>query len=388
MPDTRSNRGLAREAYDALVVGAGVIGLSCAWRAAERGLRVCVLERERPGTGASSVAAGMLAPVGEVSWGEERLMRANLESAAAWPAFAARLCEASGREVGYRVCGALHVALDRDEAEELRRRHELQLSLGLESEWLRPSECRRLEPGLATSVAGGIHAPAEAEADPRVVVSALAEALRKAGGEIVTGDSATEALMDGRRLRGVRTREGREIEAGTVVLAAGAWSGEAEWLSPQARPPVRPVKGQIMVLRGAEPVCERIVASRWVYLVPRADGRLVVGATVEERGFERTITAGGIHELLREAYRLLPEVAELEIADMSVGFRPGSPDNAPLVGPGAIEGLVLATGHYRNGILLAPLTADAVAAILAGEEVAGAASGLDPDRFGRQEVQT
>ena len=382
MPDDRDNGS----GYDALVVGAGVIGLACAWRAAERGLRVCLLERERPGAGASSVAAGMLAPVGEVSWGEERLLRANLESAAAWPAFAARLGEASGREVGYRACGALHVALDRDEAEELRRRHELQLSLGLESEWLRPSECRRLEPGLATSVAGGIHAATEAEADPRVIVSALAEAFRRAGGEMVTGDAPAEALVEGGRLRGVRTREGREIGAGTVVLAAGAWSGEAEWLPAQARPPVRPVKGQILVLRGAEPVADRIVASRWVYLVPRADGRLVVGATVEERGFERTITAGGVHELLRESYRLLPDVAELEITDMSVGFRPGSPDNAPLVGAGAMDGLVLATGHYRNGILLAPLTAEAVAATLAGEPPSGAATGLDPARFRRQEA--
>jgi glycine oxidase len=384
VPDTRSSRS---EAYDALVVGAGVIGLACAWRAAERGLRVCVLERERPGAGASSVAAGMLAPVGEVSWGEERLLRANLESAAAWPAFAARLGEASGREVGYRAIGALHVALDRDEAEELRRRHELQVSLGLESAWLRPSECRRLEPGLATSVAGGIHAPTEAEADPRVIVSALVEALRRAGGEIVTGDAAAEALLDGGRVRGLRTREGREIEASSVVAAAGAWSGDADWLPPQARPPVRPVKGQIMVLRGAEPVCERIVASRWVYLVPRADGRLVVGATVEERGFEQAITAGGVHELLRETYRLLPEIAELEIADMSAGFRPGSPDNAPMVGAGALEGLVLATGHYRNGILLAPLTADAVAATLTGEELSPAAAALDPGRFRRDEVR-
>jgi glycine oxidase len=387
VPDTRSNGRSGAETYDALVVGAGVVGLACAWRLAERGLRVCVLERERPGAGSSSVAAGMLAPVGEVSWGEERLLRANLESAAAWPAFAAELGEASGREVSYRACGALHVALDRDEAEELRRRHDLQLELGLESEWLRPSGCRSLEPGLATSLAGGIHAPTEAEADPRLVVSALAEAFRRAGGEIVTGDEPAELIAAGGRVRGVRTRDGLAIEAEGVVVSTGAWAGSAEWLPRGARPPVRPVKGQILVLRGPEPVCERIVASRWVYLVPRADGRLVVGATVEERGFERTITAGGVHELLREAYRLLPEVAELEIVDMTAGLRPGSPDNAPLVGRGALDGLVLATGHYRNGILLAPLTAEAVAATLTGGELSEAAAALDPARFASAEVQ-
>jgi len=370
--------------YDALIVGAGVIGLACAWRAAALGLRVCVLERdERPGAGASGVAAGMLAPVGEVSWGEERLLRANLASAAAWPEFAAELAEAAGTEVGFRACGALHVALDRDEAEELRRRHELQVSLGLDARWLRPSECRRLEPGLATSVAGGVHAPAEAEADPRTLVAALVEALARAGGELVCGDEPAEAILDGNRIAGVRTRSGRSLAAAQVVLAMGAWSGEAEWLPAAARPPVRPVKGQILVLRGDEPVCERIVASRWVYLVPRSDGRLVVGATVEERGFETTVTAGGVHELLREAYRLLPEVAELELVEMTAGLRPGSPDNAPLVGPGALAGLVLATGHYRNGILLAPLTADAVAATLAGEEVSEPAAGLLPRRFER-----
>lgn len=181
MPHTSDNGGEGRGTYDALVIGAGVVGLACAWRAAAAGLSVCVLERDRPAAGASGVAAGMLAPVGEVSWGEERLLRANLASAAAWPAFAAELGERSGQDVGYRPRGALHLALDRDEAEELRRRHELQCSLGLDAEWLLPTGCRRLEPGLATSVAGGIHAPDEAEADPRVIVAALVEALARAG---------------------------------------------------------------------------------------------------------------------------------------------------------------------------------------------------------------
>jgi glycine oxidase len=180
-----------------------------------------------------------------------------------------------------------------------------------------------------------------------------------------------EALISKDRLEGVRLQSGEELRAGNTVLANGAWAGTSEWLPEGARPPVRPVKGQIVALRGPaeDPVCERIVASERVYVVPRGDGRLIVGATVEERGFDITVTAGGVHELLREAYRLLPEIAELELLECSAGVRPGTPDNLPLIGPGAIEGLVLATGHYRNGVLLAPLTADRVAAILAGAGV-------------------
>jgi glycine oxidase len=351
--------------HDVVVVGAGVIGLACAWRAAERGLRVLVLERDRPGAGASNVAAGMLAPVGEATFGEDRLLELALESHRLWPRFAADLAAAGG-ETGYMQLGALHVALDRDEAAELRRRFELMRSHDLASEWLRPSACRELEPGLA-SVAAGVLAPHEAAVDPRSMVGALAGAFEDAGGVIETGEVA-EAVIDGERLAGVRTRDGREHRALTTVLAAGSWSA-SEWLPSQARPPVRPVKGQILTLRGpaGEPVCERIVVTERVYMVPRADGRLVVGATVEEQGFDTRITAGGVHELLREAYRTLPDVAELELVEAIAGLRPATPDNIPLIGPGALDGLVLATGHFRNGILLAPVTADRVAAHLAGE---------------------
>ena len=185
---------------------------------------------------------------------------------------------------------------------------------------------------------------------------------------MLTATEVAEALLDGERIVGVRTEDGEELHAAAVVLASGAWSGQARWLPEPARPPVRPVKGQILELRppDGEAPCERIVASERVYLVPRPDGRLIVGATVEERGFDTAVTAGGVHELLREAYRLLPDVAEMELVEAMAGLRPGTPDNLPLIGPGALDGLVLATGHYRNGILLAPLTAERVAEMLAG----------------------
>ena len=355
--------------FDAVVVGGGVIGLCSAWRAAERGADVAIVERGDPGAGATRVAAGMLAPVGELSFGEPELLELTLAAAEAYPSFVAELEAAAGVEIGYKRLGALHVALDRDEAEQLRRVHGLQRSLGLEAEWLPPRRCRELEPGLNPSFNGGVFAPREAAVDPRRITTALLAALRSSGVDLLGGTTVQEGLFEGRRLTGVRTDSGTELSAASVVLASGAWSGEASWLPPAARPPVRPVKGQVLELGaiGGPPPCERILASERVYMVPRDDGRLIVGATVEERGFETAVTAGGVHELLREAYRLLPEVAEMELLGAIAGLRPGTPDNLPLVGPGEIEGLILATGHYRNGILLAPHTAEAVAGLLVGE---------------------
>jgi glycine oxidase len=357
-----------KRSFDAIVVGGGVIGLSCAWRAARRGARAVVLDRERPPAGATRVAAGMLAPVGELTFGEPELLELTLAAAELYPGFVSELESASGMSTGYEQCGALHIALDRDEAAELRRVHDLQRSLGLEAEWLPPRRCRDLEPGLTPSFNGGVHAPGEAAVDPRALVAALLAALAAEGVEVRTGVEVAAALMEGERLAGVRTATGEELRAAHTVLAAGAWSGQAEWLPEETRPPVRPVKGQIVELRtpDGEPPCERILASERVYLVPRPDGRLIVGATVEERGFDTAVTAGGVHELLREAYRLLPDVAEMELIEAMAGLRPATPDNLPLIGPDAIDGLVLATGHYRNGILLAPLTADRIAEALVG----------------------
>jgi len=374
-----------KRSYDAIVVGAGVIGLSCAWRAARRGARVVVLDRAEPPAGATRVAAGMLAPVGELAFGEPDLLEMTLAAADLYPGFVAELESATGMATGYARQGALHVALDRDEAAELRRVHDLQRSLGLGAEWLPPRRCRELEPGLTPSFNGGVHAPGEAAVDPRALTEALLAALAAEGVEVRTGVEVAEALIEGERLAGVRTGGGEELRAAAVVLATGAWSGRAEWLPEPARPPVRPVKGQVVELRaldGAVP-CERIIGAERVYVVPRADGRLIAGATVEEQGFDTTVTAGGVLELLREAYRLLPDVAEMELVEAAVGLRPGTPDNLPLIGPGGLDGLLWATGHYRNGILLAPLTGDAVAELLDRGELPESVAAASPERLGR-----
>jgi glycine oxidase len=364
------------------VVGGGVIGLACGWRAAQRGLRVCVLERSRPGGGSTHAAAGLLTPVTDAEFGEEALVRLSLASAQSYPAFAAELERVTGRDVGYRRTGTLYAALDRDEVEELRRLHALHERLGLEAQWLSGRECRRLEPGLTTACVGGVRAATEAQVDPRRLATALGEALVAAGGELRTQAEVVEALREGGRVTGVVTADGSQVAATRIVVAAGCWSGRLDWL-PEVAVPVRPVKGQIVRLRapvGALPA-GAVVRTRWVYVVPREDGEVVVGATVEERGFDETVTAGGVHELLREAYRVLPEIAELELVEACARLRPGSPDNAPLVGASSASGVLLATGHFRNGILLAPITADAIAVELAGEEPVEGLERFSPARF-------
>ncbi len=368
--------------YDAIFAGGGVIGLTSAWAASRTGARVCVLERDRPGAGATGVAAGMLAPAGEASWGEEALISFNVESLRRWPGFAEELEGASEIEIGFAQNGALHLALDRDEAESLHRRYELHRSLGLDSEWLNGGACRKLEPGLATAVRGGAHVPGEARVDPRRVAAALLAALDREGVPVHAGAEIASAERDGSTWR-LDTADGRAFGAANLVLTAGCWSGGLDWIPPETRPPVRPVKGEIVTLRGPadQPVCERIVAGDRVYMVPRADGRLIVGATVEEKGFDTTVTAGGVHELLREAYRVVPEIAELELVETSAGLRPGTPDNAPLIGTSSAEGLLIATGHFRNGVLQAPLTADCVTALLGGDDPPIDLAPFSPQRF-------
>jgi glycine oxidase len=367
-----------RTRYDAVVIGAGLIGLASAWRARQRGLSVLVVDRaDAPGEGASRVAAGMLAPVMEADFGEERLVRVNLVARERWPAFAAELEEQTGLPTGYRDSGALVVAADRDDAEALRRLHAFHRSLGLESDWLAPGRCRRLEPGLSPRIAGGILAHGDGQADPRATVRALADVVD----EIELGVEAEAIEHERGRVTGVRTSAG-VVECGAVVVAAGAWSPA---LAPDGSgPPVRPVKGQILELRvrgGMDEPITRVVRTPRCYLVARGDGRVVVGATMEEQGFDTAVTADGVYRLLEAAWEVVPEVGELELVEAGAGLRPGTPDNAAVVGPGELDGLVWATGHWRNGVLHAPLAGEVVAGLLAGGTLPDELVPLDPARF-------
>ena len=374
---TPAGAGQGNLRADVAVVGAGVVGLAAAWRLARSGAEVVVIDAGAERPAASRVAAGMIAPSGEASWGEEDLLRAGLESARRWPGWARQLSEAAGTELPYRRCGSLHVALDRDEAAELRRRAELHVRLGLPTRALMPSAARTLEPGLATAVAAAIEAPEEAEVDPRRLLAALAAATAGAGTRRVAALAERVDPAAGR----IELAGGGAVEAGAIVLATGAWAG-LDLLAAGIRPPVRPVKGEILRLRAAPSAlpCERIVVGERFYVVPREDGEVVVGATVAELGFDLRVSAGGVHELLREAYRALPELAELELVESAAGLRPGTPDNAPIVGELA-PGLLFAGGLYRNGILLAPLVAETVAALVAGEAPPAEAGALTPGRF-------
>ncbi|MFF5204696.1 glycine oxidase ThiO [Streptosporangium sp. NPDC000396] len=346
--------------FDILVIGGGVVGLSVAWRAARQGLKTAVVD-PAPASGASHAAAGMLAPVSEVTYTEEPLLRLGLASLARWPAFAAELTADSGHDLGYRADGTIDVAFDSDDLEALDALAAFMDKLGLPVERLTGRECRRLEPMLAPSVRGGLLAGGDAWVDPRRVTKALLAALERSGCALmrtrVTGlETASETVT------GVRLATGETVGAARVVLAAGAWSGALEGLPPAVLPPVRPIKGQIMRLRSPSPVLQRcvrgVVHGTPVYLVPRLDGELVVGATQEEMGFDTRVTAGGLWELLRDARELVPGVTELEVADVVAGLRPGTPDNLPLIGPTSLPGMSVATGHHRGGVLLAPLTAD------------------------------
>jgi glycine oxidase len=370
----------SQAAGDVVVVGGGVVGLGVAWRAAQAGMAVTVVD-PAPGRGASWAAAGMLAPVTEVHYGEQALLRLNLAAADRWPAFAAELEEAAGAPIGYRRCGTLTVARDVDDNAALEDLYRFQLRCGLQVERLRSRDCRRLEPGLAPGVRGGVLAPGDHQVDNRAMADALQAAGERAGVRLLLGRAA-ELLVDGERVTGVTLAGGASLPAGTVVLAAGCWSRDLGGLAAELLPPVRPVKGQLLHLRGpaADPLCRRNVRGLEVYVVPRADGRVVVGATVEEQGFDARVTAGAVHDLLRAALELLPDVAELELAETVAGLRPGSPDNAPLLGPAGVDGLVVATGHYRNGILLAPVTADAVAELLVSGRVPATIAAFRPDR--------
>jgi glycine oxidase len=371
---------------DVLVIGGGIIGLVTAWRAAQRGFTTAVLDPE-PGGGAAQVAAGMLAAVTELHHGEQTLLALNLASARRYPGFAAELTDLTGRGLGYRRSGTLAVALDADDRAHLRELHALQRESGLESEWLSGRECRRLEPMLAPGVRGGLRVDGDHQVDPRRLAAALVTACERAG-VVFHREWAERLTVVRERAAGAVTRAGTELTAGQVVLAAGSLSGRLAGVPRDVLPPVRPVKGQVLRLTVPErtaPFLTRtvraVVRGSHAYLVPRENGELVVGATSEEQGWDTTVTAGGVYELLRDAHELVPGITELPLTETRAGLRPGSPDNAPLLGPSDLDGLLLATGHYRNGVLLTPVTGDALAHALATGELPEEARPFTPRRF-------
>jgi glycine oxidase len=371
---------------DVAVVGGGPAGLASAWRAAQRGVRVAVFDAGEPG--AWNVAAGMLAPVAEADHAEQALLALGLRAAAGFGAFADELADASGRDPGLRRSGTLVVARDRDDAEALDRMLAVRRGLGLQVERLRPSQARRAEPALAPTVRLALDLPDDHSVDPRRLVAALADAVDRAGGAVHSGAPVRGVHVEHDRVRGVVLRDGTRVAADTVLLAAGARTGQLDGLPPEAAVPVRPVKGQVVRLRDPRGpgLVDRTIRTQDAYLVPRADGRYVLGATMEERGWDTAPTAGGVFELVRDISEVVPGIFELEVEELLAGLRPATPDNLPAVGSGALPGLVWATGHHRNGVLLSGLTGDLAVAALCGEPLPDWADAVDPARFARAEA--
>ena len=366
------------------IIGAGVIGLGIAWRLALRGVPVAVFDKGASGAGASHAAAGMLAACAEAEPGEEALVTLGRASQARWPAFAAELKRASGVDVGLRPEGTLVVALTSDDQARLNHQLVFQQKLGLPLQWISAAETRRREPHLAGKLAGAVFSPEDTQVDNRKLAAALRIAAEMAGASISEHQAVKTISSDAGRVDGIVLADGSKVAADVVVLAAGAWSRNIDGLAPELRPPVRPIKGQMLALRmdPTAPLLTHVVWAPGAYLVPRLDGRLLVGATVEEKGYDTSLTAGGILTLLEAAWRVVPAVEELPIDEMWVGHRPGSRDDAPILGTGLIDGLIYATGHHRNGILLTPITADAIAELVLDGAADPAIRPFSIERFG------
>jgi glycine oxidase len=376
---------------DTLIVGGGIIGLALGWRLAERGRSVTILERDRAGRGASYAAAGMLAPAVGIQFEETELYALGRESLHRWPAFVCDLERVSGLDVGYRAEGTLVVADDRDAAEALRRLYRFQQEHDVPVEWLTGREALEIEPFLSPKLAAAVWSPEDHQVDNRLVLDALRTAIERAPTATLREGVAVRAGEPHAEWPAVVTDDGERIEASSVVLAAGAWMRGIDGLEP--KPPVRPVKGQMLSLRMERPFeLRHVVRGPDAYLAPKADGRLVIGATSEEMGFDTTVTAGGLYRLLEGAVEVVPGVEELELVETWAGVRPASRDHAPVLGPSGAPGVVLAAGHYRHGILLAPVTADELAASLdAALDKAGGVADFEtsdwlapfsPQRFG------
>jgi len=367
-----------------VVIGGGVNGLGIAWMLARAGCTVDVFDAGEPGAGASRAAAGMLAAGAEAEPGEEALTQLGRMSQRLWPEFAEAVHAASGIDPEYRTDGLLVAAITHDEAARVSWNYQYQQGQGVRLDWLTGAQLREREPHLTRNVQAGVVSPDDHQVNNRALVQGLRRAAEGAGARIHAHAPVEAVVSQGGRATGVRAG-GETLDAEAVVLAAGAWSRGIAGVPEAARPPVRPVKGQMLSLRmdPEAPLLRHVLWAPTVYLVPRRDGTLVVGGTVEENGFDTTITAGGLYAILQAAWRAVPAIEELPVVETWVGFRPTSRDDAPILGRASVEGLWLATGHHRNGILLAPVTARAVAAEILGAERVDEIAPFGPERFTR-----
>jgi len=339
--------------YDAVVAGGGVIGASIALELAEAGLKVGLYDAREPGREASWASAGMISPAPE---NPEMIpfVPMSLASVALYPEFIRKVEELSGMDVGYRKDGALDVILDGDAEEELSTVIALQHGVGLKAEALSGEQARRMEPALTEEIEAAIFRADEASLDTRVFTDAVLKAAQRKGVQIFAGNGAKALWEEGARCKGLILEKG-QAEAKWTVIAAGCFSARIEGVAPYA--PVFPAKGQMIGLRCESVEIKHVLWLEHTYLVPRNDGRIIAGSTIERTGFDHDVTAGGMKKILSEAIKLAPGLEKARIEETWAGLRPDSPDHLPIIGPTDVDGLLIATGHFRSGILLAPVTA-------------------------------
>ena len=364
-----------------MITGAGTIGLSIGWRLARQGREVVIYERGKAGRGTTWLAAGMLAPDAEIEFEEVELYRLNRESRRRWPDFAAELEAASGMSVDFRTEGTLLVADDRDAAEALRRRYDFMRQRELDVRWLSGAEALEIEPFVAPRLAAAVHSPGDFQVDNRLLVEALRAAFTAAGG-VLHEDSSVRSVEPDENEPAIVLEDGERIAGSAIVVAAGVWSRGIEGLERDARPPVRPVKGQMIELAMEPPFdLKHVVRGPDAYVVPKTSGRLLLGATSEEMGFDERVTAGGLFKLLEGSWEIVPGIYDLPVTDMWAGLRPASRDHLPILGRTDAPGVIMATGFYRHGILLTPVAADEIARLLLDGEASDWIEPFSPARF-------
>ncbi len=366
-----------------LIIGAGTIGLSIGWQLVRAGQSVEIFERGRAGRGTSWLAAGMLGPDAEIGFEELELYRLNQESLRRWPKFAASLEEESGSNVDFRTEGTLLVAHDRDAAEALRRRYEFMKEWGLDVRWLSGAQALEREPFVAPRLAAAVYSAGDFQVDNRLLVDAMTKAFLDKGG-VLHEETPVRAVEPHDVRPALITAEGARIEGSRVVVAAGVWSRDIDGLTPDQKPPVRPVKGQMIELRIEPPFdLKHVVRGPDAYVVPKSSGRLLVGATSEEMGYDERVTAGGLYVLLEGAWEIVPGIYDLPVCDTWAGLRPASRDHLPIMGSAGAPGVVMATGFYRHGILLTPVTSEEVARLILTGETSDWIEPFSPTRFSR-----
>ncbi|MFV1980719.1 MAG: glycine oxidase ThiO [Rhodothermia bacterium] len=375
---------MANSGYDIAIAGGGAIGLSIGWQLAADGASVVVVDSGVAGRAATSASGGMLGAQAEVGFEDLDVYHLGMESMRLWPGFASELEEDSGIRIDYRDEGTLMVAHDRDGAANLKRVYDFQQFHDVPVQWISPAEAQSIEPLLTPRITAAVYSKADHQVDPIEMVRALREAFVRKGGELLELTAIRSLELDGANPVW-NTESGEKVEAATVILAAGCWSGNIAGL-PDGPAPVRPVKGQMIELRMADPyTLQTVVRASGTYLAPKLDGRLLVGSTSEEMGYDTRVTAGGMYDILERAWRLVPGIYDMVVTDSWAGLRPASPDHAPIIGFGSDPRVLYATGHYRHGILLTPVTASSISACIRDRVAPELIGVCEPPRFRKTE---